>query len=142
MKLLTTATLLLALCSVSPAIAQETDVDGQLVIELNTAQTTDTGCALTFVITNGLSSQIDSAIFETVLFDTKGQVNRLTLFDFGTLPPARPRVRQFVIDQMQCADLGRVLFNGANACKGTDLDTSRCDKALTPTTRTEIEVIG
>ncbi|MEP4194801.1 MAG: hypothetical protein ABJL99_04110 [Aliishimia sp.] len=124
------------------AHAQETDLTGKIAVELNAAQTTDTSCTLTFMITNGLKVQVDRVVYETVLFDTMGQVNRLTLFDFGTLPPARPRVRQFAVPDLTCDQLGRVLFNGANACEGTDLVDGICGTGLLPSSRTSIEVIG
>ena len=77
--------------------AQETDIDGRVSVELNAAETIETSCKLTFLITNGLEQPIDTVVYEAVLFDADGQVNRLTLFDFGALPQARPRVRQFVV---------------------------------------------
>jgi len=122
--------------------AQETDLDGKIAVELNAVQTSDAACTLTFLVTNGLGTQVDRVVYETVLFNTDGQVNRLTLFDFGTLPPARPRVRQFAISDMTCDQLGRVLFNGANACEGTDLAEGVCSTGLMPSSRTDIEVIG
>ncbi|MCZ4351711.1 hypothetical protein O4H61_04225 [Roseovarius aestuarii] len=122
--------------------AQEVDLTGKISVELNAAVSTDTSCTLTFMIINGLDAQIDKAVYETVLFDTDGQVNRLTLFDFGSLPPARPRVRQFAVHEMSCDQLGRVLFNGANTCEGADLEDGICAKGLTLSSRTNIEVLG
>ncbi len=127
---------------VSAALAQETDMTGKIGVELNAAETTDTACTLTFLITNGLAAQVDKVVYETVLFDTSGQVNRLTLFDFGTLPLSRPRVRQFAVPDMTCDQLGRVLFNGANTCEGTGLAEGVCGTGLLLSTRTKIEVIG
>lgn len=132
---------LLAL-STAPLAAQETDISGKISVELNAMQTTDAACTLTFLITNGLAQQIDRVVYETVLFDSDGQVDRLTLFDFGTLPPARPRVRQFAVPDMTCDQLGRVLFNGANTCEGTGLAAGICANAFTPSSRTQIEIIG
>lgn len=122
--------------------AQETDIAGKIAVELNAAQTTGAACTLTFLITNGLSQAIDRVVYETVMFDTDGQVNRLTLFDFGALPVARPRVRQFAVPDTDCEGLGRVLFNGANACEGAGLADGACGTALVPTSRTDIEVLG
>jgi hypothetical protein len=126
----------------APLAAQEIDIGGKISVELNAAQTTDTSCTLTFMITNGLDAQIDKIVYETVLFDKSGQVNRLTLFDFGTLPPARPRVRQFAVPQLTCDQLGRVLFNGANTCDGVGLEPGICISGFLPSSRTDIEVIG
>lgn len=122
--------------------AQEIDITGKISVELNAAQTTEGACTLTFMITNGLSQPIEKVVYETVLFDKDGQVNRLTLFDFGTLPQARPRVRQFAVPDMTCDQLGRVLFNGAHACQGEGLAPKVCESGFLPSSRTDIEVLG
>jgi hypothetical protein len=122
--------------------AQETDVVQRLSLELNTAETVEGACKLTFVVTNGHAQAVDQAVFEAVLFDANAQVKVITLFDFGTLPPALPRVRQFMIPQVICSDLGRVLINGASTCSGAGLPDAACSDGLTITTRTSIEVIG
>jgi len=82
------------------------------------------------------------AVYETVLFDKSGQVNRMTLFDFGELPYGRPRVRQFEIPNLQCENLGRVLFNGVHACSGEGIDAAKCEGGLNLSTRTPVEVLG
>lgn len=123
----------------TPVLAQDPAEPG-LSIELNTAQTTDATCTLTFVVINGHSTAIDKLIYETVLFDSTGQVNRLTLFDFAKLPPALPRVRQFALAGTPCDMLGRVLFNGVNTCSAAD--EAACHSPLTATSRTDIEVLG
>ncbi|MDF3383245.1 MULTISPECIES: hypothetical protein [Sulfitobacter] len=114
----------------------------ELKVELNAADTTEANCKLTFLITNELSAPLDKAVYETVLFDREGTVNRLTLFDFGELPVGRPRVRQFVVPQTTCENLGRILFNGAQSCDGAGIEAGTCESALAPATRTEIEVLG
>lgn len=122
------------------ALADEVDIGGRLSVELNAAETTEGACKLSFLITNGFDASIEKVIYEAVLFDADGQVDRLTLFDFGSLPAARPRVRQFVLPDITCEGLGRILFNGANTCEG--VATGACDTGLMPSTRTEIEVLG
>ncbi|PLS21304.1 hypothetical protein [Neptunicoccus cionae] len=116
--------------------------ENTLAIELNAAESIDGSCKLTFVLTNSLGSPLDKLVYEAVLFDTSGKVDRLTLFNFGSLPVKRARVRQLVVPGAQCDGLGRVLFNGANACEGEGVDPAACDAGLEPSTRTEIEVVG
>jgi len=124
------------------ATAQEADISGKLLVELNAAETMEASCKLTFLMTNGLDLAIDKVVYEAVLFDTGGKVDRLTLFDFGSLPPARPRVRQFVVPDVTCEALGRVLFNGVNSCEGAGVEASLCETGLLATSRTDIEVSG
>ncbi len=135
-----------ALCAAltipAAGLADETVSDKAVSIELNAIKDGDNSCALTFMVVNGHDQEIDKAVYETVLFDDQGQVDRLTLFDFGTLPPGRPRVRQFSVTGMTCANLGRILINGAHTCDGADLADGACEDNLHLTSRTDVEVIG
>ncbi|MFD0857409.1 hypothetical protein [Roseovarius aquimarinus] len=125
----------------APAQAEE-EIGAHLVIELNAAADQAEGCKLSFLALNGHATDIAGAVFETVLFDAEGQVDRLTLLDFADLPAARPRVRQFVISGMACDDIGQVLFNGASICEAGDLGAGACTEGLELTSRTGIEVTG
>lgn len=131
----------------NPVLAQdaETAVSASLTIELNAASdSADSAdsCTLSFLITNGLDNDVTQAVYETVLFDTNGQVDRLTLFDFGALPAGRPRVRQFTLPDTSCDKIGRILVNGADTCEAGDLGESACMERLNLTSRTDIEVLG
>lgn len=130
-----------ALVVASVASAQETDIGDAISIELNAAQNREDGCVLSFLVMNGYETPIEQVIYEVVLFDLSGQVDQLTLFDFGALPPARARVRQFVMPGASCADFGGILFNGAHTCMASGADVA-CEGALSLTTRTAIEVQG
>ncbi|WP_113910836.1 hypothetical protein [Roseovarius dicentrarchi] len=129
--------------TVQPAVAaDETTIGAAVSVELNAATEADSGCTLSFLVINGHPLPIEKVVYETVLFDSAGQVDRLTLFDFGALPAARPRVRQFTIPGLACADLGMILINGASTCDAPDLGASACEDGLITGTRTEIEVQG
>ncbi|MEO0484347.1 MAG: hypothetical protein AAF092_00395 [Pseudomonadota bacterium] len=128
-------------CSTGSVSAQ--DAAPSLSLELNATQTLDSGCRLTFVIENNMAADLDTAVFETVLFTTDGLVDRLTLFDMQTLPVDRPRVRQFDVSNLACETLGRVLVNGVQACSGAGIDAAACQGALTPSSRVDgIEMLG
>jgi hypothetical protein len=129
--------LLLALAV--PAGAQETP---SLSVELNTVEPQAEACRLTFVVENQLGADLDALVFETVLFDTAGQVLTLTLFDFGAVPQSRPRVRQFDLPGSDCASIARVLLNDTHACRGDGLSPDSCTKGLHWSSRTSVEVIG
>ncbi|MFW2587063.1 hypothetical protein [Sagittula sp. SSi028] len=128
-------------CLCATSLAAQEDATGKLTIELNAATSEEAGCKMSFLILNGHDTAIDQAVFETVLFDAEGGVDRLTLFDFGALPPLRPRVRQFVVGQTSCEDLGQVLFNGAQTCSAEG-DADLCTDGLSVSSRIGIEVLG
>ena len=124
------------------AKADELQGSAQIAVELNTVSQVDAGCQLTFLTSSGYAQGVEKVIFETVLINTDGAVTLLTLFDFGALPPKRPRVRQFVIPGQECAALGSVLINGVTTCTGPGLEPSACETGLSVSSRTDVELIG
>jgi len=133
-----------ALSLAAPVVAQEPGKDAPaLSLTLNTLQPTGAGgCRLTFVIRNGLGSDIESLVTEAVLFDAGGQVATLTLFDFGSLPAGRPRVRQFDLAGPSCDGIGEVLVNGIGTCEGAGLTPAACLDGLRLSSETDVEVSG
>jgi hypothetical protein len=130
-----------ALLAGTPGSAQ--DAQGAFVsIELNALEPVEDACRISFLIQNGHDADIDKAVYEAVLFDTDGRVNRLTLFDFGSLPAARPRVRQFVVPGLACTSLGRLLVNGAETCTGQGVPEGACTRDLELRSRLDVEVLG
>jgi len=119
-----------------PGFAQE--ADRGLSLELNRVDTLEQACRLTFLVENTLGSDVRALSLETVLIDVQGQVERLTLFEFGALPHGVPRVRQFDIPGLACDGLGRVLINGVAECSGA----TDCAAGLGYATRTDVEVVG
>lgn len=109
-----------------------------LSVELNSLQATDNGCRFTFVTTNNLGSELESAAFELVLFDKKGMVSRMTIVDFQKLPQGKTKVRQFDFSGVDCAAIGRILVNDAAQCVGESIDPGDCIRSLQTSTRTDI----
>ena len=133
--------LLLSVVAVAAAEAQDAPAPA-LIVELNTTQTIEGVCRLSFLIQNEHPQEISKVIYETVLFDTTGSVNQLTLFDFGQLPVSRPRVRQFDVAQLACENLGKILINGATTCNAGTLSPDICTTTLELKSRTDIKVLG
>ncbi|MET4104376.1 hypothetical protein ABIE58_003828 [Roseovarius sp. MBR-78] len=138
-----TAILCAGSVSIGLAQAREDSTPAQLDLTLNMVSPTDTGtCRLTFVILNGLGSDIEKLVSEAVLFDAAGRVTRMTLFDFGALPKGRPRVRQFDLAGLTCDALSTVLINGIDTCEGAGITPMTCLDGLRLSTETEVEVTG
>jgi hypothetical protein len=121
--------------------AQEVAPAG-ITVELNGVAQIDSGCQLTFVAASTHPEGVESVVFETVLFDSAGAVDRLTLFDFGQIPAGVPRVRQFLVPELSCGTLDRLLINGVSACTVPGGDDAACAKGLTVKSRTEVEMLG
>ena len=125
----------------APQIATAEDAPA-LNIELNAADTLGKNCRLTFLLQNTLGTDIDGLVAETVLFSSEGQVMLLTLFDFGSLPNGRPRVRQFQVPGQSCDTLGQVLVNGFDTCVVGGAASEQCQSALNLGSRLDIKLEG
>ena len=123
-------------------LAQAQEDQTGISIELSAAEEQDGTCLMSFVVQNNHPQDIDSAVFETVLFGEAGQVARMTLLDFEQLPAGRMRVRQFRFDGMSCTAISRILVNGAETCTGSDLAANACTDDLKLITRVKTELIG
>lgn len=136
---------LFSLCFAHSALAEDSKTPGispGISIELSAAEEQDGTCLMSFVVQNNHAQNIDSAVFETVLFGAAGQVARMTLLDFEKLPAGRLRVRQFRFDGMGCDAISRILINGAEKCDGDGLVDGACSDGLTLSTRVGTELIG
>lgn len=120
------------------AAAQETGAAPAFVLELNRAEAQVSSCRLTFVAENRLGADLAKAGYEIVLFDAKGLVERLTVFDFGAMPAGKTLVRRFDLAGADCASISRILVNGASACEGTGVQASACAAALVTQNKTDI----
>lgn len=122
--------------------AEETSKPGGISIELSSAEARGQNCLLSFVAKNSYDTDIDSAVYETVLFGSEGQVALLTLLDFAELPAGRPRVRQFQFNDMACNEISRILINGVQECETQGGMADACLSGLELKSRLETEVIG
>ncbi len=132
-------------CALALALIWTTAVTAQqsnLSIELNTQDQVEKGCQLTFVASTDISGGIDKVVLETVLFSPEGSVDLLTLFDFAAIPADRPRVRQFILPNMQCDGIGKILINGIQTCSVADHHPAICDAELSVSSRTNVEIQG
>jgi hypothetical protein len=101
---------LLLLASLAPAFAEDFHV------ELNSAETAENRCRLTFVIENKGKTAIESLKLDLALFNTDGTVYRRMLVDMAPLRPAKTIVKTFSTEG-DCAQLGSVLVNEVTTCQ-------------------------
>ncbi|MCO5072443.1 MAG: hypothetical protein M9944_14665 [Rhizobiaceae bacterium] len=128
---------LVASASLSPAHSQEDPP--ALALELNAVQPSQKGCRLTFVVKNGLGTELSRAAFEVALFNDLGVVDRLTVLDFRDLPSGKTKVARFELAGTDCSKVTRVLINGATDCKGDGVATDACMSQLRTTAKAKIE---
>ena len=123
----------------SGAAAQESAKPAPaLSLELNSAQPSDKGCRLTFVVTNDLGAALSKATFEIALFNEAGVVERLTVLDFKDLPAGKTKVTRYDLAGIDCTKVSRVLVNAATDCAGSGIEPTACMRGLKTSTRAGI----
>lgn len=121
------------------AVSAQAQTPADLSLELNAAQPSEKGCRLTFVVNNGLGSDLTKAGFEIVLFDKAGVVDRITTLAFKDLSAGKTKVSRFDLAGVDCAKLGRVLINEVTECAGQGIAADACSRQLKTLTKGEIE---
>ena len=117
----------------SAAAASET-----INIELNRLEDVESGCRMSFVMTNGLETAIDGITMEAVLFDREGIVARFLLLKSRPMPIGKTRVQQFDVADTGCDVLGQVLLNDVTDCAGPALTPTLCLAAIETASRARI----
>jgi hypothetical protein len=111
---------------------------GTLSVELNKAETTETGCLVTYVATNGTGTDLDSASYEVAVFDSDGEVEGLLLLQFGPLADGRTKVFPFGMSETGCETISRVLVNDVDQCTASDGSEVDCLSLLETSSRAPI----
>ena len=114
---------------VRPAAAPAAS-EADLVVSLNTLVPSGGGCRLSFVVHNGMDTEITDLGLEVAVFGTEGGLDRLLRLGFGLLLEGKTRVKQFDLAQIPCEDVGRVLVNDVVRCEGEGLTPVTCLRRL------------
>ena len=88
--------------------------DHNVRVELNTLESTETHCRMTFVVENK-SAALDSLKLDLVVFNTESIVYRRLITEMGPVRTGRTMVKTFAIET-KCAQIGAVLVNDVTAC--------------------------
>ena len=100
-------------------------------VELNTLESTENQCRMTFVVENK-SASLDSLKLDLVVFNTESIVYRRLITELGPVRAGRTIVKTYAIET-KCAQVGAVLVNDVSACMPGD--TNACLDGLSLTSR-------
>lgn len=120
----------------TPVFAQDS---GNFSLELNNAQSVETGCRLTYLATNNMGTELTSTSYEVAVFDGEGVVNRLLILEFGRLQSDKRKVVQFDLADTSCDNISLLLVNNVAECTAADGSEPDCLAALQTTSRASIE---
>jgi hypothetical protein len=120
-----------------PTIAAAQTADGAITIELNSASDQEGTCRLTYVVTNGTTTDLTQASWEVAVHDAGGTVTQLWILDFGSLPQTRTRVVQFDLADQGCATVSRISVNDAVDCQAAEGAVAICGEKQSLSSRVE-----
>jgi hypothetical protein len=89
--------------------------DDPIRIELNTAETVQSRCRLSFVIENKGDTAYENLKLDLVIFNREGVIQRRVVAEMAPLRRAKTIVKAFEIEG-DCAQMGAVLVNDVTAC--------------------------
>ena len=98
---------------VLPALAFA--ADEEISLELNTGETVNNQCRLTFVIENKSKAAIDTFKLDLVVFNRENRMFRRNLVEMGPMRPAKTVVKFYPVDG-PCTEIRSVLVNDVTAC--------------------------
>jgi hypothetical protein len=106
----------LVLSLLAPLAAQAAEQNVR--VELNTMESAENQCRMTFVVENK-SASLDSLKLDLVVFNTESIVYRRLLTELGPVRAGRTIVKTYAIET-KCAQVGAVLVNSVSACNPGD----------------------
>jgi hypothetical protein len=92
----------------------------QLRVELNTAESVQNRCRMTFLVENKRDQPIESFKLDLVVLDTNNTMQRRTLVELAPIRQAKTMVRTFDLEH-ECGKIGSILVNDVTVCVPGDV---------------------
>jgi hypothetical protein len=100
-------------------LAAPNELADAIRVELNSAESVQGRCRMSFVIENKGEAAIDSLKLDFAVFGTNGVVQRRLVAELGPLRRAKTVVKAFEIEG-DCASIGSLLVNDVTVCAPGD----------------------
>ena len=105
--------------AILPALFGAHAENQQLRLELNTVESVQNRCRMTFLIENKREQAIESFKLDLVVLDTNNTMQRRTLIELAPIRQSKTMIRTFDIEQ-DCGKVGSILVNDVTACSPGD----------------------
>lgn len=124
----------------SPALTAQA-ADSTVAIELNKLEPKNGACRAYFVLENRSGIAFRTLKLDLVMFDADGIVNKRLAAELGPLPLGKTSLKVFDMDDLSCANVGRVLLNDVTACADDSGSRDDCLTVLSASTRAAVSFI-
>lgn len=140
-KICSLALLPLWITQVSYAQPQEGESKPSIALQLNKAETINSGCRVSLLVRNYLSSEIGQLSLDLVVFDSTGGISDFLSMKTGRLPTGKTRVQQYDLPSSECSQISSLLINDVSHCEGPEpISPASCLDALNVSSRAAIEL--
>lgn len=99
---------------------------GQLIVELNKTEPSETGgCSAFFLFRNTTDNSFEGFEMSLAILDTNGVIDRLLSTDAAPLPVARTTLKLFEIPEIACENISEILLHDMTSCRpqnGEEID--------------------
>ena len=136
-------TLLFPLCAllVTALAVTAQAADSDVSVELNRLEQMDGACRAYFVLENGSGTAFETLKLDLVTFDSDRIVALRLAAEVGPLPSGKTSLKVFDMEDLLCAELGRLLLNDVTACADASGRRDDCLVLLSTSTRTTVPFI-
>ncbi len=110
----------------SPAVAQDTALDGPLIVELNKLEEGEGACRAFFLFRNETGRSFEGFEMSLALLDTSGVIDQLLTVDAAPLPVARTTLKLFEFPEVSCGAIAELLLHEVGACRPQNGDELDC----------------
>lgn len=104
-------------------------------VELNRLEDHAGGCRVNLVIENASTHAYTSYRMDLVIFSTDGIIARRVALEAAPLRARKTMVKEFELENLACARIGRVLLNDITACASDAGETGDCVAATRTSSR-------
>ena len=115
--------------------------DSDVSVELNKLEQMDGACRAYFVLENGSGTAFETLKLDLVTFDSDRIVALRLAAEVGPLPSGKTSLKVFDMEDLLCAELGRLLLNDVTACADTSGRRDDCLVLLSTSTRATVPFI-
>lgn len=110
-------------------------------VELNKLEPRERDCRAYLILENRTKQTFTSLKFDLVMFDTEAVVAKRLAVETAPLPAGKTSLKVFVISNLKCETLGRLLLNEVMTCAGAAGPIDDCQALVATAARGKVPFI-
>ncbi len=109
-----------------PLQAQQAEMEGPLVVELNKLEEGESVCRAFFLFRNETGRSFEGFELSFAILNSGGIIDQLLTVDAAPLPVARTTLKLFEFPDVTCGEISQLLLHEVGACRPQNGDEMDC----------------